>query len=276
MNVIKLPTEKHNRIGFIGGSDATRIMRGDWYDLYMEKTGQAAPDDLSNQFNVQLGVATEGFNLDWFTKEYNLNPDYLARSQTYSTTVGDVPYVGQLDAVYSNAKGKVKFGVECKHTYSYNSFNKVAQYYMAQIQFYMYISGADKIYLSVIFGNHWECKSIARHNDYIDVMHSKIWNFWNHVKNKTEPEDNSTEDISINNFVVDELITTDASKNNEFMDLTHTFFHTRDSHKQHEKSKKELKKFVKKNEREVFNQYISIRKDKRGALRIIELKELET
>ena len=38
----------------IGGSDATRIMRGDWLSLYNEKVGLTQPEDLSNVFNLEL------------------------------------------------------------------------------------------------------------------------------------------------------------------------------------------------------------------------------
>ena len=44
-----------NRLGFIGGSDARRIMEGDWH-TWLEKTGQQQPADLSDNLAVQLGV----------------------------------------------------------------------------------------------------------------------------------------------------------------------------------------------------------------------------
>ena len=60
------------RMGFIGGSDAVKIIRGDWHDLYNEKIGIAQPSDLSHLFNVQLGTYTEEFNLAWFEQEYGV------------------------------------------------------------------------------------------------------------------------------------------------------------------------------------------------------------
>ena len=51
------------RTGFIGGSDMMTIMNGDWEYLWQIKTGRAVPDDLSNVFPVQLGIATEEFNM---------------------------------------------------------------------------------------------------------------------------------------------------------------------------------------------------------------------
>ena len=38
-----------NRLGFIGGSDARRIMEGDWHALWLEKTGQQQPADPIRQ-----------------------------------------------------------------------------------------------------------------------------------------------------------------------------------------------------------------------------------
>ena len=32
------------RKGFLGGSDAVRIMNGDWHQLWLEKTGRVEPE----------------------------------------------------------------------------------------------------------------------------------------------------------------------------------------------------------------------------------------
>ena len=88
MTIIKLATKKHNRLGFIGGSDANRIMRGDWYSLWLEKTGQAQPEDLSDKFNVQLGVASEDFNLQWFCKTNDIDVSRVQKNiMVYHTKV---------------------------------------------------------------------------------------------------------------------------------------------------------------------------------------------
>ena len=43
----------------LGGSDANRIMRGDWHSLWLEKTGRKEPEDLSWVLPVLIGIATE-------------------------------------------------------------------------------------------------------------------------------------------------------------------------------------------------------------------------
>ena len=49
MNVVNLKPPVRDpkwRMGFIGGSDAVKIMSGDWHPLWLEKTGQSQPADL--------------------------------------------------------------------------------------------------------------------------------------------------------------------------------------------------------------------------------------
>ena len=70
------------RKGFIGGSDMYSIVRGDWNTLWHVKTGRTEPEDLSNQFNVALGVETEEFNLNWLHQQtgwYGLKPELKSK-----------------------------------------------------------------------------------------------------------------------------------------------------------------------------------------------------
>ena len=60
---------KFDRRTGIGGSDATRLYEGDWYQLWSEKVGETPPADLSDVLPVQMGVATENFNISWFIKQ---------------------------------------------------------------------------------------------------------------------------------------------------------------------------------------------------------------
>ena len=57
---------KFDRRTGIGGSDATRLYEGDWYQLWSEKVGETLPADLSDVLPVQLGIHTEPFNILWF------------------------------------------------------------------------------------------------------------------------------------------------------------------------------------------------------------------
>jgi len=56
------PAQKVARMGGLGGSDAERIMAGNWYRLWAEKTKRVAAEDLTRTLPVQMGKVTEAFN----------------------------------------------------------------------------------------------------------------------------------------------------------------------------------------------------------------------
>src|SRR6266849_9383784 len=56
---------------FIGGSDARIIMGQDekaLIRLWQEKRGEIAPEDLSTNLIVQLGLVTEDLNRQWYER----------------------------------------------------------------------------------------------------------------------------------------------------------------------------------------------------------------
>jgi predicted phage-related endonuclease len=58
-----------DRSSFIGGSDARIIMGGDepaLLRLWREKRREVEPQDLSGNLVVQLGLATEDLNRQWY------------------------------------------------------------------------------------------------------------------------------------------------------------------------------------------------------------------
>src|SRR5215471_13008497 len=60
-----------NRRHFIGGSDARIIMGQDekaLIRLWQEKRGEVGPEDLSGELIVQLGLATEDLNRQWYER----------------------------------------------------------------------------------------------------------------------------------------------------------------------------------------------------------------
>jgi predicted phage-related endonuclease len=60
-----------NRRSFIGGSDARVIMGSDeaaLVRLWQEKRGEVDPEDFSDNLIVQLGVATEALNRNWYER----------------------------------------------------------------------------------------------------------------------------------------------------------------------------------------------------------------
>lgn len=177
------------RKGFIGGSDAVKIMRGDWLDLWKIKTGRVEPDNLDHVLPVQLGILTEDLNLSWFEREEQMTVSN--KQLKIKKDLDGVPITGTLDGmVYS------KSIIEAKHTNAFSNMKKVSDYYKAQVQLYMWLAEADNCYLSVIFGNHkWDWSIIAYDDGYMATVLDMIKEFWVYVETDKEPDINRGEDF---------------------------------------------------------------------------------
>lgn len=250
-----------NRQGFIGGSDAVKIMQGDWYDLWCVKTGRAEPADLSDNIAVQLGVWTESFNLNWFEKQHNCalhNHQYeLEKNQN------GIPFKGTVDAMWN---GSI---VEAKHTNAFSNMDEVIQRYMPQIQLYSWLANKDGAYLSVIFGNSkWESCHVKRDEHYIEGMLTIIADFWRYVQSDKEPLGVEVNAPSILSIPIDQMVVRDASQDNMFVDAAVTYIQGYEQNRIFENAKKDLKNMVADDEREVFCEYLTVKRDKRGSLRI--------
>jgi len=255
-----------NRLGFIGGSDARRIMDGDWHSLWLEKTGQVKPDDLSQNFAVQLGSFTEDFNLQWFHQQQMNNEHHMREQVEFMGVYNSVECKGTVDGYMHDANAIV----ECKHTYDRNTMESCIKQYMPQIQFYLMVSGVQHCYLSVIFGNRrWECVCISKDNDYIEHMMAHIAEFWKLVTSKTEPAIGK-QGISLgtDQILVDNMTRRDATGDNEFISRCHDYIEQEANAKLFESAKADLKAMVGKTEREVYCDLLTIKRDKRGSLRI--------
>ena len=250
-----------NRLGFIGGSDTVQIMQGNWLELWQIKTGRIQSPDLSENIAVQLGSFTEDFNLRWFEKQNNV---VLGGHQSeYQMDVDGVPVKGTVDATLNDLAI-----VEAKHTNPYKSMEDVIEYYMPQIQTYVHISGCDGCYLSVIFGNsRWESAYIAYDQNYFQSMWAVVADFWRHVTMDIDPVGYEPPKVGIDSIQIDGMVRRDASKDNAFVDMAHTYVENEAYAKSFESAKKSLKDMVARNEREVYCDILSVKRDKRGALR---------
>ena len=264
------------RKGFIGGSDCVKIMQGDWLQLWQIKTGLVEPEDLSRNVAVQMGIQTEDFNLNWFAHEYDFNLHNKQLSQLGD--IMDIPVKGTFDAMVYTDDSMYLSGtsmreahiVEAKHTNAYNTLDKVIEYYMPQLQLYIQLADAKGAYLSVIFGNNkWESAYVSRNKEYFSSMWAVVSDFWGYVVRKQEPVGNDQQvQLSIDQIKVDDMVRRDAATDNHFVDLAHTYTTLEADAKAYESAKKELKQMVGDNEREVYCDQLTVKRDKRGSLRI--------
>lgn len=256
-----------NRQGFIGGSDCVKIMQGHWLELWQVKTGRADSEDLSDNLAVQLGVYTEDFNLEWFERQ---NKCFLEEHQsTFQEYIGNVPVKGTVDAIWKSENAIV----EAKHTNSYNSMEAAIEYYMPQIQLYTRLADCDGAYMSVIFGNNkWESAHVARDDEYFNSMWAVVSDFWGYVVRNEEPIGIDTPTLSTERIAVDNMVKRDANKDNYFISVANDYIEHEQAAKSFETAKAQLKQMVGDNEREVYCDLLTVKRDKRGSLRITTRK----
>ena len=255
------------REDFIRGSDMVSLMQGRWNELYKIKMGQIGRKDLSREFNVQLGSQTESFNMQWSQEQF----DYGFSNQVpFKKQYGSINLQGTLDGYdYPN-----NVLIECKHTHSMNTMEHMIDFYMPQIQFYMYLSGAKQGLLSVIFGNRYDAVVVDASADYQDTMLTRIKEFWDCVVHGNEPDDVAT---VVNKLLTDKIpingkTKRDVSSSNTFTVAVNQYLHNEDAAKRFEQAKKDIKAEMKDNESEVYTINgpitISAKRDKRGSIRI--------
>jgi len=250
-----------DRKGFIGGSDCVKIMQGDWLNLWQIKTGRKESDDLSRNLAVQMGIHTEEFHLRWFETERGVT---LTGHQTeFKAKVGDIPCIGTVDAMLGNNI------VEAKHTNSYNTMSKAVEYYMPQLKMYMHLADVEGAYLTCIFGNsEWDFVHVSRDKEYFNSMWTVVSDFWGYVVRDEEPIGVDTPSLSVDSVPLDNMVARDASQDNQFVDAAVTYIQGYEKNRIFENAKKDLKNMVSDNEREVYCEYLTVKRDKRGSLRI--------
>ena len=266
-----------DRKGFIGGSDLYNIMNGNWHDLWLVKTGRKESENLDHIFRVQLGTYTEQFNLRWLARDTGLAIQHLEDQYVGDESVvqylNGVPFKGQIDAKAVDEQGE-PYIVECKHTSSNRSMDDMLDSYMPQIQLYMNLFTTNKAYLSVIFGNTHDYRIVDYDGKYLNAVCKRAKEFWHLVETDTEPSyDVDTWKIDWSSVAINNLKARNASSDNHFIAMAHEYLSSVDSAKANESAKKELRSMIKDDERKVFCNLLAVKRDKRGACRIVVNKE---
>lgn len=262
-----------NRIGFLGGSDAKKIIEGNWLALYEEKVGIRQPEDLSGVFRVQLGSFTEPFHAGWLVDQ--LGMDIMNPQARYIHPAH--PWMqGAVDGWW----GEKQTFIELKHTNARANVRSMTDTYLPQIAHYCLCAGRGHGYISFIAGN--EDPVIAKIEPspaYLDELVALEVAFWWHVENKVAPDQHmhaeqfAEVNAQAKNVKVDGMRFVDMTGNNHWADLALALIETKDARDSHEQAKDELKKLVDKDVAEAEGHGICIKRDKRGALRITIGKE---
>ncbi|HZM28216.1 MAG TPA: YqaJ viral recombinase family protein, partial [Gemmatimonadales bacterium] len=138
-----------DRKQFIGGSDVRIIMGDDeaaLLRLWREKRGETEPEDLSGNLLVQLGLATEHLNRQWYertTGQVVKDVQSWVRHQVIRWMAAT------LDGIVEGT-GEV-FEAKFMLPWSFSE-EAAAEKHMAQLQHNMWVSNATAAVLSIITG----------------------------------------------------------------------------------------------------------------------------
>lgn len=137
-----------DRKAFINASEAPTICSGDpqkRHALWLEKTGQTEPEDLTDNILVQFGSYTEAFNIAWLERRTGL-------------TVTDRQKVIKADPLRCTLDGMTIYRdapcvVEAKFMSPFAKKDDRIQWYMPQVFTQMHLTGARQALLSVLDGS---------------------------------------------------------------------------------------------------------------------------
>jgi len=270
------PEQKAARLTGIGGSDAGKIMSGDWLPLWEEKTGRKPGPDLSDVFEPNLGTFTEPFNLYWLAKQH---PEWQIEVATRETRRrSDAPHLLAHPDAFGLVNGSVAV-VDAKHTNPWpgkayeNREQRVSHTYFWQLVHNVHVCGAAIGILSPIYGNNWGPAILHRIDDETIARYLERANaFWSCVESDTAPEGEIEADEEL---PVDpaQLKTVNMEGNNAWGDMATTYLESKSAAAAYKDAESGLKALVDKDVGLAFGHGLQIKRNKAGALRLTVMKQ---
>jgi len=223
--------------------------------------------EIGNNPRVMMGTWTECLNKLFLEKELyikikNIEP-FVHPDNPLHTASPDGVVVG----------ADVSTIVECKHTSSFNSVDKVHDTYYPQLQWQLYVTGYPRVILSVIYGNDYRLPDsvtyVERNEEYIAEMVSKVdaW-YERHIIND-EP---IVDDVTAPQFIpLDQRKDYDYSTNNEWVNHSVNYVMSKEQHDLHITSKKELKNLIPNDAKTVIGGGVEVKVGKTGRVTMKEM-----
>lgn len=177
-----------HRKSSIGGSEAAAILGlSPWksaYQLWLEKTGQAEPEDISDREPVRFGTILEQVVADEFCRREgkSVRKCGLFRSKKHAF----------ITASFDRLLIKEEAGLECKTSSAFRAkewdAGEVPLPYQVQCQHYMMVSGFSRWYIACLCGgNHFVTWVIERDEEAIAALEEAEVDFWDKVQKGIMP-----------------------------------------------------------------------------------------
>jgi predicted phage-related endonuclease len=250
-----------NRRCFIGGSDARIIMGDDeaaLIQLWREKRGEAAAQDLTDNLIVQLGTVTEDLNRRWYERNTGHAIKDLQRRVLHPVHKWMAATLdGRIDP------GGGVFEAKFMLPWSFSE-EAAADKHMAQLQHNMWVVAARSASLSIITGGgKWVEIAVYADPLYQHLLLTAEKKFWRCVNSGEEPRLFGVEPPRPRLAAIRSV---DMSASNAWADFAASYRQTRTAHLAHEDAKTELKKLVPEDAKEATGHGLRAKRSKSGAI----------
>ena len=253
------PTDR--RRSFIGGTDARIIMGTDesaLQRLWREKRGETEPEDLSDNLIVQLGLATEHLNRQWYERT---NGQVIINVQSWVRHPVTRWMAATLDGVVEG-NGAV-FEAKFMLPWSFSEAAAVEKH-MAQLQHNMWVTNATAAVLSIITGGgKWVEIKISADSLYQHLLLTAEKKFWRCVESGEPPRLFGVEPPRAR---IEAVRIVDMSSSNAWAEFSGVFRRTREAYLEHENAKTELKSLMPEDAKEAIGHGIRAKRSKSGAV----------
>jgi predicted phage-related endonuclease len=253
-----------DRRAFIGGSDARIIMGNDQaalLRLWHEKRGEAEPEDLSGNLIVQLGLATEALNRQWYERNTRHTVECIQHRLRHPV----LRWMGAtLDGMIAGS-GAV-FEAKFMLPWSFSE-EAAAEKHMAQLQHNMWVTNANEAVLSIITGGgKWVEIKICADSLYQHLLLTAEKKFWRCVESGEPPSLFFCVDPPRARIEAVRIL--DMSTSNTWAEFSSIFRRTRDAYFEHENARTELKALMPEDAKEAMGHGIRAKRSKSGAVTI--------
>ena len=246
---------------FIGGSDARIIMGNDetaLRRLWQEKRAEAEPEDLSRNLIVQLGLATETLNREWFERNTGCSLKNIQQRVKH-------PVIRWMAATLDGTVEDTGAVFEAKFMLPWSfSEESAAAKHMAQVQHNMWVTNARSAVLSIITGGgKWVEIKLEADPLYQHLLLTAEKKFWHCVESGEPPR---LFGIETPRPRLEAVRIVDMSSSNAWAEFAAAFRRTRPAFLAHETAKAELKALMPEDAKEAVGHGIRAKRSKAGAV----------
>jgi predicted phage-related endonuclease len=250
-----------DRTTFVGGSDARIIMGSDeeaLSRLWREKRGELAPEDLSGNLIVQLGLATEPLNRLWYERNGGHRLTCVQHRLRH-------PVLKWMGATLDGMIEELGAVFEAKFMLPWSFSEEAAlEKHMAQLQHNMWVTNSKLAVLSIITGGgKWVELKVTADSLYQHLLFTAEKKFWRCVETGEPPRLFGVEPPRPR---IEAVRVVDMSDSNSWASFADTFRRTREAHLEHESAKAELKALMPEDAKEAVGHGLRAKRSKSGAV----------